>query len=166
MRIAFLVTRSDTVGGSHIHVRDLATSLKQDGNEVAVFIGGRGPLIEYFIDYGLNIINIPVLKRNISPVNDIRAYVQIKKKLRNFNPDLVSTHSSKAGFLGRLVASKLKIPVLFTAHGWSFTTGKKSVRRLLYQSLEKMIAPKTDRMITVSEYDKKLAVQNLHISPQ
>lgn len=163
MRIAFLVTRSDTIGGSHIHVRDLAKALGEDGNDVTVFIGGQGPLIKYFKDYGLKIITIPSLKRNISPINDLKAFFHIKRELKNFGPDIVSTHSSKAGFLGRLAAHQLKIPVLFTAHGWSFTTGKNSVRRFLYKSLEKIVAPKTDRLITVSDYDKKLTLEHLPI---
>lgn len=166
MRIAFIVTRSDTIGGSHIHVRDLAKALTDDGHDVTVMIGGEGPLLHYFRDYGLNIINIPHLQRNISPLNDIRAYFHIKKEIKRLKPDIVSTHSSKAGFLGRMAANKLNIPVLFTAHGWSFTTGKKSVKRLLFKSLEKFVAPKTDRIITVSEYDKKLALQHLSVSPE
>lgn len=166
MRIAFLVTRSDTIGGSHIHVRDLAKALGENGNDVTIFIGGSGPLLKYFKDFGLNITNIPSLKRNISPINDLKAFFHIKRELKRFGPDIISTHSSKAGFLGRLAANQLKIPVLFTAHGWSFTSGKNSTRRFLYKSLEKIVAPKTDRLITVSDYDKKLALEHLPIPPE
>lgn len=165
MKITFLVTRSDTIGGSHIHVRDLGIALQRDGHDVHVVIGGDGPIIRHFEDSGLNVVSVPSLKRNISPIDDIRAYFDIKKILTALRPDLVSTHSSKAGFLGRLAASNAGIPVLFTAHGWSFTSGKSSFARYIYKILEKSVAPKTDYIITVSDYDKKLALINLPISP-
>lgn len=166
MKILFIVTRSDTIGGSHIHVRDLAQTLMVDGHTVNVCIGGSGPIINYYREFGLNVINILRLKRNISPIDDLLAYKQIKEEIQQFKPDLVSTHSSKAGFLGRIAASNLNVPVLFTAHGWSFTTGKSSMRQYLFRSLEKIVARKTDRMITVSNYDKKLAMNHLPVSPE
>lgn len=163
MRITFLVTRSDTIGGSHIHVRDLGIALMRDGHEVSIVIGGDGPIINHFKNVGLNVIPVPSLKRNISPLNDIKASGDIKKILVSLKPDIVSTHSSKAGFIGRLIASKLGIPVLFTAHGWSFTSGKSSFARFVYKTLEKFVTPKTDYIVTVSDYDKQLALKHLSI---
>lgn len=164
MKIAYLVTRSDTIGGSHIHVRDMAIALNQEGIEAQVFMGGNGPIADHFRSYGLNPVSIDNLTRNISPYNDFKAYYQIIKELDKFKPDLVSAHSSKAGFLGRLAAHKLQIPVLFTAHGWSFTTGKKRIYRWLYRHLENYAAKRTNIIITVSDYDKQLAYQHLNIS--
>ena len=50
-KIAFLVTRSDHIGGSHVHVRDLVLRLNQDGHEVKVFMGGDGPVIDNFKNF-------------------------------------------------------------------------------------------------------------------
>lgn len=163
MRIAFLITRSDTVGGSHIHVRDMGLALMNDGNNVAILIGGNGPIVNMFESSGLITYRIKNLVRNISPLKDYKAFYEIKKSLHSFSPDIISTHSSKAGFLGRLAASRLEIPVLFTAHGWSFTTGKKKYVRKLYQSLERAVLPMTDMVITVSEYDRNLALKELSV---
>lgn len=162
-RIAFLVTRSDQIGGSHIHVRDLAFALQEDGYEVAVFIGGKGPVIDHFKNFGLNVINIPTMRRNISPFYDIKAYSDLKKEIFSFHPDIITSHSSKAGFLGRIIANKLNIPVIFTAHGWAFTDGKSRLKKKLYRLLEKSVVPITDKIIAVSDFDRELALEQLPI---
>jgi len=164
LKIAYLVTRSDTIGGSHIHVRDMAAALKKEGADAHVLMGGNGPIVDHFKSYGLNPIIIGNLTRNISPFNDLKAYRQIKEELARLQPDLVSTHSSKAGFLGRIAAHALQIPVLFTSHGWSFTTGKKAMNRWLYRQLENHAARYTNVIITVSDYDNHLAQKHLNIS--
>lgn len=163
-RIAFLVTRSDQVGGSTIHVRDLAIALQKDGYDVAVFMGGQGEVIHQFKSLGLSVFNIPSMRRNITLFYDFKAYNDLKKKINLFNPDLIATHSSKAGFLGRLVAWKLNIPVIFTAHGWAFTDGKSRLMRSVYKMLEKIVVPVTDKIITVSDYDRKLGIQKMKLS--
>lgn len=134
-----------------------------EGHQVFVMIGGDGPVVNNFREAGLNVIQIPSLSRNISPFKDVMAYFEIKKALRFVQPDIVSTHSSKAGFLGRFAARRLNIPVLFTAHGWSFTTGKSFIKQSFYKTLERIAAPVTDIIITVSDYDKKLALEKLSV---
>lgn len=163
-RIAFLVTRSDHIGGSHIHVRDLALALQKDGHNVTVFIGGKGPVIQNFQNLGLNVVRIPSMRRNIAPFFDIRAYKELKKEVALFYPDIITTHSSKAGFLGRIVAWKLDIPVIFTVHGWAFTDGKSKIKRAIYKILEKVVVPVTDKIVAVSNYDKELGIQQLNLS--
>lgn len=163
MKIAYLLTRSDTIGGSHIHVRDLGVALMKMGHEVFIIIGGSGPIVNHLENFGLKVIVIPELKRNISPYSDLKSYFNITDKLRTLEPDIISAHSSKAGFIGRLAARKLSIPVLFTAHGWAFTSGKSFVARILYKYLEKLATFFTDFIITVSDYDKKLALHNLPV---
>lgn len=162
-RIAFLVTRPDQIGGSHIHVRDIAVALQKDGHDVAVFMGGPGPVVDHFQNFGLKVIAIPSIKRQISPVNDLKAYFDLKKAIVDYQPDLITAHSSKAGYLGRLIGWRLKIPVIFTAHGWAFTDGKSRLKQTFYRFLEKSVAPITDKIIAVSDYDRKLALEQLKI---
>lgn len=135
-----------------------------DGHHVDILMGGDGPIVTHFQDYGLKVHTIDHLKRNISPLDDFAAYREIKETLEKCSPDIVSTHSSKAGFLGRLAANALEIPVLFTAHGWSFTSGKKAVSRTVFRMLEKWVVPITRRFITVSEYDRQLSLEKLSLS--
>lgn len=164
LNIVFIVTRSDTIGGSHIHVRDMACKLKQDGHKVTVFIGGSGPVLEHYTSYGIEVCAIPKLCRDISVSSDIQALLSIRKHLKKIKPDLVSTHSSKAGFLGRIAARTLKIPVIFTAHGWAFTSGKTKKSRRVFRFLERAVLPVTDFFITVSDYDRQLGLKLLGVS--
>lgn len=163
-RIAFLVTRPDQIGGSHIHVRDIAAALENDGHTVAVFMGGPGPVVDHFRNFGLEVRAIQSMKRNISPLNDFKAYFDLKKAIADFQPDIITAHSSKAGYLGRLIGWSLDIPVIFTAHGWAFTDGKSRLKQKIYRFLEKSVAPITDKIIAVSDYDRKLALEQLKIS--
>lgn len=163
-RIAFLVTRSDQIGGSHIHVRDLAVALQNDGHDVRVFIGGDGTVIDHFKGFGLSVISIPSMRREISPLKDIKAYRELKEEIVTFSPDIITAHSSKAGYLGRIIAWNLGIPVMFTAHGWSFTDGKNKLEQSVYRWLEKLVVPITDKIIAVSDYDRKLGIEQLSLS--
>ena len=165
MKVLFIVTRADNIGGSHIHVRDLAKKLTEEGHQVCIAMGGPGPVVNHYQSFGLEPIIIPELDREISLMKDFRAYRGLKKVMNDYKPDLVSTHSSKAGFLGRLAAKATGIPVLFTAHGWSFTSGKSWLSRKAFLQLEKIVAPISKKIITVSDYDRKLALSNLNSSP-
>lgn len=68
-------------------------------------------------------------------------------------------HLSKAGWLGGLAAKWLKIPVVFTAHGWAFTEGVPKRQQIVYRWAEKLAAPFAGKIITVSDYDRKLAIK-------
>lgn len=141
----------------------MACRLKQDGHKVTVFIGGSGPVLEHYTSYGIEVRAIKKLCRDISLSNDIQAMFSIRRHLKKIKPDLVSTHSSKAGFLGRIAARSLKIPVIFTAHGWAFTSGKTKKSRRVFRLLERAVLPVTDFFITVSEYDRQLGLKLLGV---
>ncbi|MEO6055542.1 MAG: glycosyltransferase family 4 protein, partial [Gemmatimonadales bacterium] len=74
-------------------------------------------------------------------------------------PDLVSTHCAKAGALGRLAAWSLGLPVIYTPHYWSFTDGVPAGSARLYRWAERALAPFGDRVITVCEFDRQLAIR-------
>jgi glycosyltransferase involved in cell wall biosynthesis len=108
---------------------------------------------------GIECIEIPDLQRAIHPQKDMRAFQQIKAALQRVKPDIVACHSSKAGLLGRLAAKACGVPVTFTAHGWAFTVGVSRVSRVVYWALEKFAAYFTDHIITVSQFDRNLALR-------
>lgn len=94
------------------------------------------------------------------PERRFPAALHIRRELRKLRPDLVSTHSSKSGLLGRIAARSLGLPAIFTAHGWAFTEGVPDRQRRLYVHVERIAARLCDRIITVSNYDNKLALQH------
>jgi len=158
MRIVYVVTRADDIGGAQVHVRDLSTALHQAGHDVTVVSGSPGVLSEQLRERGVPFRSLPALVRPIAPLRDAVAVRQLTAELRRLQPDLVSTHSSKAGWIGRVAAKLLRIPVLFTAHGWAFTEGVPGGQRQFYALAERLAAPLADHIITVSEYDRGLAL--------
>ena len=162
-RILLLITRSEP-GGAQSHVLELLRGLDRK-YEVILATGEQGFLLDEAKALGIESYLLPSLKRNISPTNDIKAYKEIRNTLLQTKPDLVHTHSSKAGILGRLAAYKLGIKNVFTAHGWAFADGTPWVRKLIGIPTEYIAGKWCDRIITVSDADKKLAIK-YHIANQ
>jgi glycosyltransferase involved in cell wall biosynthesis len=157
MRIAYLVTRTDSIGGALIHVRDMSAALLAQGHEVTVLAGGEGAFTRELQQRKIPCISLCRLSREINPFKDISALVEIRKALKTVKPEIISAHMSKAGLLGRLAGKSVGIPVIFTAHGWSFTEGVPAGKRRFYLLAEKAAAPLTDSIITVSGHDRGLA---------
>lgn len=165
VKIAFVVTRSDTVGGAQVHIRDLGTSLREAGHEPVVLAGGEGPWFEQLRERHIPIIPLRHMARSISPVADIRAFFELRRKLKQLKPDVVSTHTAKGGVLGRIAAASLRLPVLFTAHGWTFTDGISRLQARVWRFAERLVGPLAGRIVTVSEFDRKLALRARITSP-
>ncbi|MEX2410863.1 MAG: glycosyltransferase family 4 protein, partial [Candidatus Paceibacterota bacterium] len=163
IKILFLLTRSDTIGGSSIHVRDLCLKLMDTGEQPIVLLGKEGYFADHLNELHITYHSITELEREIRPLKDVKVYRELKKLIRNLNPDIVSAHSSKIGFLGRLAAHSLGIPVIFTAHGWSFTGGKNGFKRWLFKNLEGIVAKKSDSIICVSDYDCSIGLYQLPV---
>ena len=159
MKIAYLITRMDELGGAQVHVRDLSLWLKGQGHEPMVFSGWPGKISDFLQHQGVAYGEIPDLERPINPLKDLKALYQIYRALRFTKPDVLSCHSSKAGLLGRIAAKLAGVPVVFTAHGWAFTEGVPDKERKLYEKIEKFAALFSDHIITVSEYDRDLALK-------
>ena len=160
MKILYVVTRSDEIGGAQVHVRDLAEAMNRRGYWTMVAVGGDGPLFAQLEARGVPACRVDALVRAIRPWADLWALVQLVRLLQAEKPDLVSLHSSKAGLLGRLAAWIAGGPAVFTTHGWAFTEGVPKLRRWLSTVLERWAAPLARRIITVSEYDRELALRS------
>jgi glycosyltransferase involved in cell wall biosynthesis len=159
MRIVYIITRGDEIGGVQVHVRDLAIALHGAGHDVTVLAGTPGPLFDQLNAVGVRSESVQALVRPIVPWRDAVAVQQLMAILRRLQPDLVSTHSSKAGWLGRIASKLCGVPVVFTAHGWPFTGNAPRVQRWLYPRLERLVAPLADHIITVSDHDRTLAIK-------
>lgn len=156
MRIAYLLTRSDALGGATIHVRDLAMRLPQDGHEVMVFIGGTGMVTEELKGKGVSFKSLKFLQRSVHPYKDLRAILEVSVELKKFRPDVISTHTSKAGIIGRIAGSLLGIPTLYTPHCWSFCDGFPNAG--FYRLVEKFGSLWGPKIIMVSEWERQLAL--------
>jgi glycosyltransferase involved in cell wall biosynthesis len=161
MKIAYIVTRIDEIGGAQIHVKDVARRMAEQGHDVAV-ISGRKFDPEYLAAFKEKKINVYFVKRLVREINfidDVMALSSIIKILKRCKPDLISLHASKAGFLGRVAGKLCGIPTLFTAHGWSFSEGVSKKKAWFYICAEKLASYMVKRIINVCYYDTKLALR-------
>lgn len=157
MRIIQLITRSDSIGGAQMHVLDLSKELQRQGHEVLVAVGGRGPFVTLLKEHDISVRCLPDLIRPIRPWTDFKAFCSIRNMLKEVRPDLLATHSSKAGWLGRLAGRLGRIPTIFTAHSWAFTEGVPFFAKWLYIGADLITAPLADKIINVSHFDYRLA---------
>lgn len=158
MKVLYVITQSDVIGGASVHVLDLAAGVQTQGNQVEILAGGQGVLHERARKMGLSSHPLRHLVREISPLHDLLCFFELRREFRRQNPDIVHLHSTKAGVLGRLVAFTLGMPVVFTVHGWSFTDGIHVRRAWFYRQIERFVAVFANRIIAVSEYDRQLAL--------
>ena len=100
-----------------------------------------------------------MLGRALDPLRDFRAYFEIKKALRDWQPDLISAHTSKAGWLGRAAAKSLGIPAIYTPHGWTITDRLGRGQGAVYTIAERMAAPWASAIVCVSAYERTLALE-------
>jgi glycosyltransferase involved in cell wall biosynthesis len=158
VKIAYLITWADAVGGASIHVRDLARAMLERGHQATVLLGGHGPVTEQLAAAGVPYLSLQRLERRIHPLRDLLALVEIVTALRVLAPDLVSTHTAKAGWIGRAAARGLSIPVLYTPHGWSIDGRVSLPLGAIFSWAEKAAAKWCAAIICVCEDEKRLAL--------
>ena len=149
-----------------MHVRDLAAALKERGDDVTVLAGGGGILFEALAARGVSCRLLEKLVHPIRPLQDGAALLEIRSALGEIRPDIVTTHSNKAGLLGRLAARSLKIPAVHTSHGFLFGGSPKDARGRFYRLVEKVAARAGDRVIAVAESEFKAAREAGVIAPE
>jgi len=126
-----------------------------------LLIGGpeeEGEESSLFIPHslGLQPTIITELRRSVNPLSDYFAYRKIKKIIREFKPDIVHTHASKAGAIGRIAAYHCKVPVIIhTFHGHVFNNYFSTFKTNIFKSIERYLAKKSSAIIAISKIQKK-----------
>jgi len=164
MKILYVVTAGEW-GGATLHVVQLMKYMAQQGHEVGLVAAPEPRLMEGAKGLGVKVFPNPHFVRPIRPCKDFRALWRVFEAIRQFKPDLVSAHSTKAGFAARFSCAILGVPVIFTAHGWAFTEGKNPLARYLLALAERLAAKVTKKIICVSEYDKALVLR-FRVAPE
>jgi glycosyltransferase involved in cell wall biosynthesis len=136
---------------------NLLRGLKQDKYEIFVISRSDGPLVDSVIGCGWHHIALDSFERNLSPRNDIKAFLSLYKIFRKIKPDIVHTHSSKPGFLGRIVARLAGVPlVMHTIHGLPIHSDKNRFINSVYLSLDSFAGNFADYNISVNRYECEL----------
>jgi len=154
LRICHVITRM-IVGGAQENTLLTILGHREAGQECELVTGpspGReGELLKHSVDTGLKVTVFPELVRELSPVADLKAYLRLKRYFRENRFDVVHTHSSKAGIVGRFAARAAHIPVVVhTVHGQAFHPHEKWYKNSLYILLERLAARKCDRIFAVA----------------
>ncbi len=157
-KLLLLVTLSEWGGAQHV-VYLLARHLRLK-YDLAVACSPGGELVRRLRGEQVRVVELPELTRNLSPLKDLQALLKLYRWLRRERFDLIHTHSTKAGLVGRLAAGAAGgAAVVFTAHGWAFTEGRRRWQRRLLALMERLAARFCTAIICVSEHDRRLAVQ-------
>ncbi|NNJ27220.1 glycosyltransferase family 4 protein [Alienimonas chondri] len=114
-------------------------------------LGREGSLMDRAREAGFEVVELPELVRNLRPRADYRAMRAFERLLVGLKPDLVHTHSGKAGILGRAAAAKAGVPAIHTVHGPSFHPFQNPVSRAAFRAAERWAGPKTAHFISVAD---------------
>ena len=161
MKIVHIITRL-ILGGAQENTLITCKLLAQRGHDVTLItgpaIGPEGELFNQTKGQNYKVIVLQRLRRAINPFNDTVSYFQIKKLLRQLQPDIVHTHSAKAGILGRFACYGLKgkwaenLPaVVHSIHGLAFHPYQSQWLNKFYIAIEKSAAKRTDFFISVAD---------------
>ena len=137
--------RQGMVGGGETHVFDLSTHLDQEKYEPIVLSFTEGPMVDNLRAKGVKTI---VIHSKIP--FDPRVKKQVKQLLIDEKIDLVHAHGSRAASNVLAVSKELKLPMIYTVHGWSFNDQQSWWVKKLRTQAEKYITSKVDQVICVS----------------
>ncbi len=158
LRIVHVITKLE-LGGAQQNTLYTVANLNRSVFEPHL-ISGPGGILDDEAS-GLNDVSVRFcgeLSRPIRPIADYQAYQQLREQLREIKPDIVHTHSSKAGVLGRLAASAEKVPIIIhTYHGFGFHRYQNPGMFKLYVALEREASRRSHHLIFVSKENRKWA---------
>jgi glycosyltransferase involved in cell wall biosynthesis len=155
MRIAHVITRL-IIGGAQENTILTCEGLARKGHEVTLIAGPEtgpeGSLWSEAERSGSALIRLDALRRHPDPIRDWRCLRALTEIFRDGGFDVVHTHSSKAGILGRMAARRAGTPsIVHTIHGMSFNRTQGVAWRWFYRTLERYVAPVTDAFVSVAE---------------
>lgn len=147
------------IGGPTYNATFLTKYLSEDFE--TMLIGGlpeegESDSLHILQEYGLDPILLEEMKRTPSFQGDRKAYKRLKEIIREFKPDIVHTHASKAGALGRKAAHELNVPVIIhTFHGHVFHSYFGKFKTRIYKLIERRLAKKSTGIVAISNLQKE-----------
>jgi glycosyltransferase involved in cell wall biosynthesis len=155
MRILHVITRLILGGAQQNTVTSCAAQVAA-GHRVWLaygpIYGPEGSLLDEAKRSGATLVEVKSMRRAILPVHDYVCYRALRRLIREIKPDIVHTHSSKAGIVGRAAAWSERVPaVVHTIHGLPFHERQPRVVHALYVGLERWAAKRCHKLIGVTE---------------
>ncbi len=175
LRILRIIARLN-IGGPAIQAIALSRAFSKWPYESLLVCGRVGQHegdMSYLADeQGVQPQSLPQLGRELSPIEDLRCFMAIRKIIRRFRPHIIHTHTAKAGTLGRLAAQSLnlfrdrrdRMKVFHTFHGHVFHSYFGTSKAFIFIQIERLLARLTDRIIVISPSQRDDICERFKIS--
>lgn len=152
MQITHVITRL-TIGGAQENTLSSVLGLREKPGLDVNLVSGPSTGPEGSLDFmDPQLLTFPTLVRPVHPLNDFLAFRHLESLFRRTNPDIVHTHSGKAGILGRLAAARAGVPVIIhTIHGPSFGKFQGVLPNFLFRAAERRAGRVTSHFISVAD---------------
>ena len=110
------------------------------------------------------LIKIETLHRSLNPFDDMRTFLALRRVIKEVEPDLVNTHTSKAGVLGRIAAKSInrKMPVVHTYHGHLIYGYFAKYKTIIFTVIERLLAQFTNAAVSITK-ETQISLQTLKI---
>jgi len=165
MKVLHLITRMNT-GGPAVFLDHLTHAIHPSCESVIGYGHCENNETDYTLEHELSATMLKVnhLHRSLNPIDDLRAFIEIRKIIKTEKPKVVNTHTSKAGVLGRIAAKSVsrKIKVVHTFHGHLIYGYFAKYKSLIFTLIEKFLSIFTDAAVAVT-METKDSLQNLGI---
>ncbi|MBX7258307.1 MAG: glycosyltransferase family 4 protein [Candidatus Hydrogenedentes bacterium] len=154
IRVAHVITRL-CKGGAQENTFHTVRLAHRDRYEVDLISGptqgAEGSIEDAVRDAGIDILRVPNLVREVRPAQDVRAYRNLLELFRARRYDIVHTHTSKAGYLGRLAAARARVPIIVhTPHGHIFFGYFNTILTAVFTLMERHAARHSDKLIALT----------------
>jgi len=168
LKLLSILTRPN-IGGPALQVTLLNRQLARLGYETSLITGScehQESDMAWLLQPADRVVFLPQMSRSVSPARDLAALWQLYRLIRRERPDIVHTHTAKAGALGRIAASLARVPVIVhTFHGNSLSGYFSAPASFLARLAERALARLTDRICVLSPQQLRELAQALAIAP-
>ncbi|MFC1866644.1 glycosyltransferase family 4 protein [Thermodesulfobacteriota bacterium] len=175
IRILRVIARLN-IGGPALHAISLSSKISKNLYRTLLVCGnvspGEGDMSYLAKDEGIEPYLIPKLGREISVIDDFKSFKELRRIIKRFRPDIIHTHTAKAGTLGRLAGisfnlfrgQKNRIKLVHTFHGHIFHSYFGALKTLFFIQAERFLARLTDRIIVISSRQRRDICQRFRIT--
>ena len=166
MKVLHIITRMNT-GGPAVFLDHLTSAMNDLDTQSTIAYGYcESNEAEYTDTHKLNsdLLKIKSLHRSLNPFDDLKAFFALRRVIKEINPDLVNTHTSKAGVLGRIAAKSInrKIPVVHTYHGHLIYGYFAKYKTFVFTLIERFLALFTNASVSITK-ETQTSLQKLKI---
>ena len=166
MKVLHIITRMNT-GGPAVFLDHLTSAMNDLGTQSTIAYGYcESNEADYTENHKLRseLLKVKTLHRSLNPFDDLRAFFTLRRVIKEINPDLVNTHTSKAGVLGRIAAKSInrKIPVVHTYHGHLIYGYFAKYKTFVFTLIERFLALFTNAAVSITK-ETQTSLQKLKI---